>query len=290
MSISDFFKSGRNSDRLATMKSTALTIAALVATILGVHANAQVIVGHRGASYDAPENTLASYRLCWEQNADGGEGDFYLTRDGKIVCIHDPTTKRTGNVDLDVAKSNFADLRKVDVGSFKSAAFAGEKIPTINEVLAAVPTGKMYYIEIKCGPEILPGIEEAIKRSKLKPEQLRIISFNAQVIAESKKRMPQIKAHWISGFKEDKKTGAITPTREKVLQTLDEIKADGFNAQANMKMLTPDFIKQLQAKGLEVAVWTVDDPAVARQLKAMGVWGLTTNRPAFLREQLASGK
>jgi glycerophosphoryl diester phosphodiesterase len=270
------------------MKSTALTVAALVATIVGVHANAQVIVGHRGASYDAPENTLAAYRVCWEQNADGGEGDFYLTKDGKIVCIHDATTKRTGNVNLDVAKSNFDDLRKVDVGSWKSAAFAGEKIPTIDEVLAAVPLGKMYYIEIKCGPEILPGVEEAIKRSKVKPDLLRIISFNAQVIAESKKRMPQIKAHWISGFKEDKKTGAITPTRETVLKTLAETRADGFNAQANLKILTPEFVKELQAKGLEVAVWTVDEPAVAKQLKAMGVWGLTTNRPAFLREQLGA--
>jgi glycerophosphoryl diester phosphodiesterase len=251
-------------------------------------APAQVIVAHRGASFDAPENTLAAYRLAWQQGADGAEGDFYLTADNKIVCIHDPTTKRTGDRDLDVAKSTFDELRKVDVGKWKSAAYANERIPTIDEVLAIVPPGKLYYIEVKCGPEILTGLDAAIAKSGLKPDQLRIISFNAKVIAEAKKRMPQIKAHWISGFKADKETKEITPTTEAVFKTLKDVSADGFNGQWNARVWTAAFVEKLKATGLETAVWTVDDPAVAKKLAKLGVWGVTTNKPGWLREQLKS--
>src|SRR3954471_8107407 len=155
-----------------------LTVVAVLGMILAMPASAQVIVAHRGASFDAPENTLAAYRLAWEQGADGAEGDYYLTTDQRIVCIHDPTTRRTGDRDLDVAKSTFDELRKVDVGSWKNAKYKGEQIPTIDEVLAIVPPGKLYFIEVKCGPEILPGIEAAIAKSGVKTEQLRIISFN----------------------------------------------------------------------------------------------------------------
>jgi glycerophosphoryl diester phosphodiesterase len=265
---------------------TLLTAAALTGIILAMPAAAQVIVAHRGASFDAPENTLAAYRLAWEQGADGAEGDFYLTADGKIVCIHDPTTKRTGDRELDVAKSTFEELRKVDVGSWRDAKYKGERIPTIDEVLAVVPSGKLYYIEIKCGSEILPALEAAIAKSGVRAEQLRIISFNAKVIAEAKKRMPHIKAHWISGFKADKETKEIAPTTETVFKTLKETSSDGFNGQWNAKIWTPAFVEKLKRMGLETAAWTVDDPAVAQKLAKAGVWGLTTNKPGFLREQL----
>lgn len=268
------------------MRNPILTAAAVVWMIAAVPAFSQVIVAHRGASHDAPENTLAAYRLAWEQNADGAEGDFYLTRDGQVVCIHDATTGRTGDVDLPVAQSTLAELRKVDLGVKKDAKYAGERIATLDEVLAIVPAGKLYYIEVKCGPEILPAMEEVIARSPVKAGQLRIISFNAEVIAQAKKRLPKIKAHWITGFKKDKETGALTPTPERVVQTLKRIAADGFNAQANLTVLTKAFIGQLKADGLEVAAWTVDDPAVAKALVEAGVWGLTTNRPGWLRAQL----
>jgi glycerophosphoryl diester phosphodiesterase len=271
------------------MNDWRLLAVVIVCLIVGCSAWAQVIVAHRGASFDAPENTLAAYQLAWEQGADGAEGDFYLTADGRIVCIHDPTTKRTGDRALEVAKSTSEELRKVDVGAWKDAKFAGERIPTIEEVLAIVPPGKLYYIEVKCGPEILPGLEAAIARSGVQSEQLRIISFNAQLIAEAKRRMPQVNAHWISGFKVDKETKEIAPTTEAVFKTLKDVSADGFNGQWNTKVWTAGFVEKLKSLGLETAVWTVDDPAVARRLAKAGVGGLTTNRPGWLRERLKAG-
>ena len=251
-------------------------------------AKAQLIIAHRGASHDAPENTLAAFKLAWEQNADGIEGDVYLTKDGKIVCFHDKTTKRTaGGVDLSVADSTLEKLRKLDVGSWKDPKYAGEKAPTLDEVLALVRPGKLFYIEVKCGPEILPALEESLGRSKVAPEQLRIISFNADVIAQAKLRMPKIKGMWISGYKQDKATGQWRPDRATILKTLKETKADGFNSNANFEMFTPKFVEELRGMGLEVGAWTVDKAPDARKLKEMGVTAITTNRPAFIRQSLA---
>ena len=271
---------------MRTFSTVAITGSMIL--IMALSARAQLIIAHRGASHDAPENTMAAFRLAWEQNADGIEGDFYLTKDGKIVCFHDKTTKRTaGGVDIDVASSTLEDLRKLDVGSWKDAKYAGEKAPTLDEVLAVVPPGKMFYIEIKCGPEILPALEETLGRSKVKPEQLRIISFNADVIAQAKQRLPKIKGMWISGYKQDKATGQWRPDQATILKTLKETKADGFNSNANFEMFTPQFVAQLRAMGLEVGAWTVDKAAEARKLKEMGVTAITTNRPGFIRQSLA---
>ena len=66
------------------------------------------LIAHRGASHDAPENTLAAFRLAWEQGADGIEGDFRLSRDGEIICLHDATTRRTAGIDLVVADATLA--------------------------------------------------------------------------------------------------------------------------------------------------------------------------------------
>src|SRR5829696_4703105 len=82
----------------------------------GSVADAQIIVAHRGASHDAPENTLAAFNLAWEQGADGVEADFYLTSDGNIICSHDPDTQRTAGVKHVISETPFAVLRKLDVG------------------------------------------------------------------------------------------------------------------------------------------------------------------------------
>jgi len=85
------------------------------------------IIAHRGASYLAPENTMASVMLGWEKGADV-EVDIYLTKDNRIVVIHDDTTERTGGTDVNVAETTSEELRKLDVGSFKSEEYAGEQI------------------------------------------------------------------------------------------------------------------------------------------------------------------
>lgn len=84
-----------------------------------------LIVAHRGASKRAPGNTLPAFELAWKQGADAIEGDFRLTKDGHVVCIHDETIKRTAGADLNVAQSTLSELRKLDVGAWFDPAFKG---------------------------------------------------------------------------------------------------------------------------------------------------------------------
>ena len=86
------------------------------------------IIAHRGASYDAPENTLAAFRLAFEQGADGIEGDFHLAADGQVVCSHDATTGRCGDADVAIATSSLRQLKRIDVGRWKSQQFAKERM------------------------------------------------------------------------------------------------------------------------------------------------------------------
>ena len=100
------------------------------------------IIAHRGASADAPENTLAAFRLGWEQDADGIEGDFRLSADGRIVCIHDDDTQRVAGSRLVVSETSYNDLHALDVGRWKGEQWRGERIPSLAEVhvhLAALP-------------------------------------------------------------------------------------------------------------------------------------------------------
>lgn len=138
-----------------------LPLLCLLVSALGAAARGQEIVAHRGASFDAPENTLSAFRLAWKLNADVIEGDFYLTKDEQIVCIHDKTTKRVApkQTSLTIARSTLAELRALDVGSWKHPRFANERIPLLEEVLATVPEGKRIFVEIKCGPEIIPHLK-----------------------------------------------------------------------------------------------------------------------------------
>lgn len=248
---------------------------------------AQLIVAHRGASYDAPENTLAAFRLAWAENADGIEGDFYLSSDGHVVCIHDDTTKRTAGVNLKVAKTTLAELKQLDVGSWKDKKFASERIPTLQEVITTVPDGKRIVIELKIGPEIVAPMQRILEASNLKPEQILVISFDEKTIAESKKLLPNIKAHWLTGYKPDDHIGPWKPTAASVVKTIGRIKADGLGSKARRSVFNQNFINTLKAAGIhEFHVWTVDDPADARFYQNLGAFGITTNRPGFIRAEL----
>ena len=269
------------------MKFTTLCLG-LMLSVGSLPAFAQMIVGHRGASYDGPENTVAAFRLAFEQNADGVEGDFYVTKDGQIVCIHDADTLRTGGKKLVVANSNLADLRSLEYGSWKDPKFRGEPIPTFAEVMAAIPVGKRFVIELKTGPEIVPYLKSELDRLNPDATQLLIIAFNKDTVAACKHTLPHIKAHWLTGYKQDKKTGAWSPTVDEVVAGLRQSKADGLGTQGNREIVTASFIEKLKAHGLqEFHVWTVDLQEDAHYFRKLGAMGITTNRPGFIREQLA---
>lgn len=248
---------------------------------------AQMIVAHRGASDEAPENTLAAFRRAWELGADAIEGDFYLTRDGQIVALHDKTTKRTADRDLPVAQSTLAELKTLDMGAWKGDRFRGERMPTLNEVLACVPSGKKIFIEIKCGTEILPALKSELRATHLAADQIAFICFNADVIAECKEQLPQYKAYWLTSYKQDKQTGRWTPTIEEVFETLARCHADGLNTAGEQAVVDQSVVTRLRAKSLSFHVWTLDNPADAAFFQRLGADSITTNRPDVIRAALA---
>lgn len=264
------------------MKQTALLL-----LLLGFVAQTSAvdIIAHRGASHDAPENTLAAFQLGWQQQADAVELDIWLTKDGKIVVCHDGDTKRTTGTAKKIPESTLAELRALEAGSWKDAKWKGEKLPTLTEALAAIPAGKRLVIEIKCGPEVLPELERDLKASGKPASQLVIISFSYEVCAQAKKLFPQIPVLFLSSFKQDKATSAWTPTAEALIKKAKAAGLDGLNL-SHKGPLDAAFVKQTHAAGLKFYVWTVNDADVARKLLAAGADGITTDRPEWLRGQL----
>jgi glycerophosphoryl diester phosphodiesterase len=265
-------------------RTLALVMTALAAPATVAEPPKVEIVGHRGASFDAPENTLAGIKLAWEQKADAAEFDVYLSKDGKIVVIHDATTKRTAGEDRKVSATTREELCKLDVGKWKNAKYAGEKIPTLDEVLATVPAGKRVFIEVKCGPEIVPELDRVLKAAKLKPEQTAVISFNADVVAAAKKARPDLQCYWIVSLapKNQKPRAA-----EELIAKAQQIKADGLDLSATPTILDKTFGDKVKAAKLKLHVWTVDDVELAKKMLAAGAESITTNKPGWLREQLA---
>jgi len=249
-------------------------------------ARGQDIVAHRGASYDAPENTLAAFRLAWAQGADGIEGDFHLTKDGQIVCFHDATAKRLAGVDREISTMTFDEIRALDVGRWKGGKWAGARVPTLSEVLGTVPAGKYLLIEVKCGPEIVPQLTRELAVTRLAPDQTRVIAFDRNVVSAVKRDLPRLKAYWLVGYQQDEKTGQWSPGREEILATLAEIHADGLDTNGNRAVVDAAFAHALHAAGMELHVWTIDDGDDARYFQRLGARSITTNRPAFLRAEM----
>jgi glycerophosphoryl diester phosphodiesterase len=244
-----------------------------------------LIIAHRGASFDAPENTLGAFRLAFEQGADGIEADFFLTADGHVVAIHDPTTRRTcAGPDREVCRCTLAELQKLDAGTWKDPKFAGERIPTIEQVLEALPRGKVFLIEIKCGTEILAPLTNVLRRSTATSDQLRIMCFDQEVVRQAKVLMPHIKGYWLVEY--HRSGAAWEPSLDAVMRTCREIGADGVDTDANPEVMTKEVVGALRSAGLDVSAWTIDDPAQAATLAAAGVQFITTNRPGFLRQSL----
>ena len=241
-----------------------------------------LIVAHRGASHDAPENTLPVFVLAWKQGADAIEGDFLLTKDNKIICIHDDSTQRLADLNLVVRQSTLKELRELDLGSWKHDNYKRTKIPTIAEVFATIPQGKKIFVEVNCGPEIIPHLVKEIENSKLNTEQVVLICFKKEVVQDFKKAKPKNKAFWLSNFKKDKE-GIWTPSAGSVLATLKASRADGLDSNKNI----PDEIaRKVMDAGYESHAWTVNHIATAKKLKALGIYSITTDRPALIKGSL----
>jgi len=251
--------------------------------LVAMQAGAVEIIAHRGASADAPENTLSAMKLAWEQGADAIELDLWLSKDGKLVVFHDADTKRYEKEPRKVPELTWDELQQLDVGSWKGEQFKGERIPTLESILATVPSGRRAVLEIKCGPEILPELKRVLDASGKGSNDLAIITFKEDSLRESKKVFPDIEHYFLYGYKKDPVTGQYPDFRE-VVRVAREANAQGLDLHFDWP-ITKNFLDEVRLAGLKLIVWTVNDAAVANRLMELGVDGITTDRPYWLRGQ-----
>jgi glycerophosphoryl diester phosphodiesterase len=242
------------------------------------------IIAHRGASADAPENTLSAMKLAWEQGADAIELDLWLSKDGRLIVFHDANTKRFEKEPRKISELTYAEAQAIDVGAWKGARFRGEKMPSLESILATIPKGRRAVLEIKCGPEIAPEFARVLKTSGRASNELAVISFNFAALDASKRALPGIEHHFLSSYK---KPTDVAPGSD-LMALIEKSKAAGFDG-LDLHFDWPidkDFVAQVKAAGLKLLVWTVDDAAVAKRLANAGVDGITTNKPEWLREKM----
>jgi glycerophosphoryl diester phosphodiesterase len=243
------------------------------------------IIAHRGASHDAPENTLAAVHLAWQQGADAVEVDVQLSKDGRLVVIHDDNTKRSGGFSRKVGAQTLDELRRLDVGRWKGQRWAGERIPTLAAVLATVPDAKRLFVEFKCGPAGVPEFKRVAKDAGKRPGLMVAIGFSRETMRLLKAEMPALEVCWISKLRRHWRTGRWLPAAEKLIAAAQKIGVDGLDLDARSPVNSA-LVEKLRTAGLKLYVWTVDSPAKAKQLVAAGVDGITTNRPGWLREHI----
>jgi glycerophosphoryl diester phosphodiesterase len=257
-------------------------IACLVSLFAGLVQAEPLIVAHRGSSHEAPENTIAAIKQGFQDGADFVEVDLRLTADERVVLMHDDTTRRTAGIEKRIAESTYEELKSLDVGSFKGAQFSGERIATVEECLDAVPAGKGILLELKTGPEIVPALARAFENQKLVAEKkVILISFKLETLIAAKQALPKVKNLWVVKVSRDEKTGAWQPTLDALIAEGGK-HIDGLDLRA-CDGVTPELVRAAEKAKLPVWVWTVNDEALARQMAAAGVRGITTDRPRELR-------
>ncbi len=229
------------------------------------------IIAHRGYSARAPENTLAAVELAITTGADAVEFDLHVTRDGVPVLFHDDTLERTTNGKGTLAGQSYDDIRDLDAGSWFGAEFAGEPVPTFAEALHRIGRriGRVYP-EVKAygASRALECMADLVVEAGA-VEQTVFISMDWGALAHMRARHPSLRIGYIVERASRAPDGLRAATGDP--RALLDFKAA-------LLLDDPSLVERADTAGVDLAVWTVDDPAEADRLLALGVRRITTNR------------
>jgi glycerophosphoryl diester phosphodiesterase len=247
--------------------------------------NIPIFIAHRGESYDAPENTLEAVNLAWERNDDAVEVDIRITGDNKIAVIHDSNTKRVSGTYFKVASQSLNSLKKLDVGIYKDNKYAGSRIPSLSEVLDTVPENKIIFIEFKGRYNILDQLKLNIQKSRLKPDQVKIMGFDFNTLKKARIIFKNYEIFYLRKFGVEY-TPFFNLNHNKIIEAVLNNKFNGINIRYS-KYLNKYFIKKIHEKGLKIFVWTVNSIESSENLIKLEVDGITSDRPFWLKKQLS---
>jgi glycerophosphoryl diester phosphodiesterase len=226
-------------------------------------------VGHRGAKGHAPENTLISFAVAVGMGVNVVETDVHLSRDGQVVLIHDHSVDRTTNGHGLVKDLTLVELKKLDAGSWFDARFAGEQIPTLDELLSWARDKVAVAIEIKNGPIYYPDIAtktiQVIRKHRME-RQVILISFDHLVVREAKRIAPGIAGGilYVGGLADPVGAARVAC-------------ADALHP--HWSFVTPDLVQTVHAAGLALSPWNPNDLPTLRMLNEIGVDSVGTDYP-----------
>lgn len=234
-----------------------------------------LVIAHRGDSRDFPENTVPAFEAALAAKADFVELDYYHSSDGVPIVFHDKTLDRTTNAvalwgekKIPVGSKTLEQLRTLDAGSWKNPKFAGTRIPTLSEALDVIQTGSFTLVERKSGDA--ETCVDMLKEKQLL-DTVAVQAFDWDYIRDCHKLAPGL-ALGALGSKE------LTADRLAEIQTTGAMFIGWNHAD-----LTPESVQAAHALGFKVWAYTVNDPADARRLLAIGVDGLISDVPALIR-------
>jgi glycerophosphoryl diester phosphodiesterase len=235
------------------------------------------VTAHRGYSQAFPENTLPAFQGGINAHADWVELDIFKTKDGQIIVSHDATTKRTGDKDLVIANSTYAELQQVDVATDfrKRNGLTLEQcpvqhMPLLSEAIALILKQKRTHLSIQPKADCVADAIAIVKKAKAE----KMVGFNdgsLKYMSQVKELAPQIPVFW------DR-----LPTTD-VDDDIRVAKEKGFETLViHYKGITPETIAKVKAAGLQIGAWTVNDPADLENLEKMGIDRIYTDDPKLL--------
>jgi glycerophosphoryl diester phosphodiesterase len=252
-----------------------------------------LIIGHRGASAHAPENTLAAFARALADGAGGFEFDVRLASDGVPVVIHDANLHRTAGRAEEIVSLSSRTLEEVTVGEWFNrrfpararADYASERIPTFAKVCERFAAqSSALYVELKCeradARALAAATVDVLRASPVAASRAVVESFTLEAIAEVKRLAPELRTAAL--FER-----TLRVPRPRTSEIISRALAHGANEIALQRSLvTERNVEAAHAAGLPVVVWTVDHPSWARRARTLGLRALITNTPARLRAAL----
>jgi glycerophosphoryl diester phosphodiesterase len=251
-----------------------------------------LVIGHRGYCQFAPENTLPSFKLAMAAGADLVELDYWHTKDGKLLVIHDGELDRTTDATnrwqkqhIKVATRTAAEIQQLDGGAWFDPKYAGTKLPLLSEALDTIQAGSVTLIERKAG-DAAPCIKLLHDRELI--NKVVVQAFDWEYLRSFHEQEPRQvlgalgPPHLLAGGK--KPEGMAKPLSA---AWLDELQKSGAKVVVWSQQVSKEAVQLAHERGLKVWIYTINDPELANRLLDMGVDGIITNNTSLIWRTIA---
>jgi glycerophosphoryl diester phosphodiesterase len=237
-----------------------------------------IIIGHRGAAGNAPENTLASFQLAVEQGADALELDIHVSADGELVVCHDASVDRTTNGDGEISGMTVEQLKSFDAGSWFAPQFAGQKLPLLQEVFELIPSSIMINVEIKCrySPRLESRLLDLIKEYN-RISGVVVSSFDHHTLVHLKRSEADLRIGLLY-------SANVTNHCQLAEMTGVEV----YSLHPYYKLIDAEDIGHAIFSGLQVYPFTINHEEEIKQALEAGVSGIITDFPGRLKALIGS--